>query len=132
MKLAASFLFFFLIFGAQAQKSKVSLDIKFTGIEEGYDHITKYEIYIDDYLIMTTTEQKESIPVLKNFKTTRGNHVLKVVNYTFYNGNWELTNRDNDYTLDGTVEQKINFNKKTLIKILYDLDNPPVPTVEVI
>ena len=100
--------------------------------EEGYDHITKYEIYIDDYLIMTTTEQKESIPVLKNFKTTRGNHVLKVVNYTFYNGNWELTNRDNDYTLDGTVEQKINFNKKTLIKILYDLDNPPVPTVEVI
>lgn len=127
MKIITSLFFVLLALGVQAQKSKVSLEINFVGIVEGYDHTTKYEVYIDDALVVTSPEHKESEGFITKFKTTRGEHTLKIVNLTLYEGTWEVTTRDNSYTLDGVITEKINFGKKAYIDIVYDLDQPPVP-----
>lgn len=129
MKIITSLCFLLLVAGVQAQKSKVSLEINFTGIEQGYDHTTKYEVYIDDALITTSPEQKESETYSTKFKIKRGEHTLKIVNLTLYEGTWEVTSIANNYTLDGTIEKKLAFGKKAYIDILYDLDNPPVPSL---
>lgn len=131
MKFILSLSFLCLIFGTQAQNSKVTIKASFAGIVDGYDNSSQYKIYIDDNLVLTTPAHNYSKPYKLKLQTTRGNHALKLVHYSLYEGNWEITSIDNNYTLDCTIEENINFGKKTKIEILNDLDNPPVPSISV-
>ena len=131
MKFIISISLMLLFFGVQAQKSKVTIETSFKGIIEGYDHSSQYKIYIDNSLVMTTPTHSYSEPYKLKLKTKRGNHLLKLVHYTLYEGNWEVTSIENNYTLDCTIEENINFGKKTKIEIVNDLDSPTVPLVTV-
>ncbi len=39
---------------AQAQKAKLTIEFTWSGIEEGYDHLVKDQIFIDGVLVRTT------------------------------------------------------------------------------
>ncbi len=133
MKLLFTFLFVVGAMTVNAQKSKVTIEISYTGIEVGYDHVTKDEIYIDGKLVKVTEEHKESEPMKLKIKIPRGSHEIKVVNWTLYKGTWEQTTKDNDYSIDGFFTKTYDFGKKVRLSILYDLDKPmesPIVTFE--
>ena len=123
-----SLCFFVLIVGAAlAQNGKLTLRFEWAGIEEGYDHTVKDLVFIDGELVATTEEHKGSSPISLSVKTTRGNHTIKTVSMTLYQGNWEFTRVDNDYSIDGFTEQEYKIGKKSNLLIIYDLDNGPDP-----
>lgn len=126
-----SLCFFLLMMGAaSAQKGKLTLRFEWAGIEEGYDHTVKDEVYIDGKLVATTEDHKGSSPISVTVKSKPGKHTVKTVSWTLYEGNWEETRIDNDYSVDGFTEQEYTLGKKSSLRILYDLDNSPTPIVE--
>ena len=126
------FLILFVLTGtfAVTQKpAKLKVTYKFENIVEGYDHQTKTEVYVDNKLVSTSSEHKQSTPTTINVKTTRGMHNVKVVNYAYYNGQWEERSIANGYSTEGTVTKDWLLKKKNALEITYDL-NQPDPVVK--
>lgn len=106
---------------------KATFHVEFKGIEEGYDHVVKEELYLDGVLIKVTEEHRESENVDIKLKLKKGPHTFKVVSWTLYNGTWEQMTQDNDYSLDGFKEITYEFKKKNAISIVFDLDDRDSP-----
>ncbi|MCE3295834.1 MAG: hypothetical protein K0R65_1548 [Crocinitomicaceae bacterium] len=126
------FLILFVLAGtvAVAQKpAKLKVTYNFENIVEGYDHQTKTEVYVDNKLVATSKEHKQSEPTTISVATTRGMHNIKVVNYAYYNGQWEARSTDNGYSTDGTVTKDWLLKKKNALSVTYDL-NQPDPVVK--
>lgn len=122
---------FVMMMGAtQAQKAKLTFTFEWAGIEEGYDHTVKDEIFIDGKLVATTPDHVGSKSISQTVKTTPGMHTIKTVSWTLYEGNWEETRTDDDYSIDGFTESEYKIGKKSSMHILYDLDNSQTPIVE--
>ena len=127
------FIIFFLLIGsvAFAQKGKLTVNYNFINIEDGYDHVNKMEVYIDDQLVATSSEKLESVPNSINTKVKPGNHKVKIVNYSMYEGKFEVRSVANDYTTEGTIEREITLKKKNTINITFNLDErDPIITIE--
>lgn len=119
------FIIFFLFIGTLAfsqKKGTLTVNYNFIHIAEGYDHVNKIEVYIDDKLVATSSEKLESIPNSVSTKITRGTHKLKILSYCLYEGKFELRSVDNDYTTEGTIEREITMGKKNTLQITFDLD----------
>lgn len=124
MKKIALILCLILSATAFAQKAQLTVNISFTGIVEGYDHLTKDEIYIDDILVMTTDEHLESEPHTVKLKVNKGEHTVRVVNWNKYEGVWEQKTKENQYSVDGFFTETFVFKKKNVLTILHDIDDP--------
>ena len=108
---------------SQAEKEiKVTVKYSFKGIEEGYDHDTRTELYIDDELAATSTVKKESKPNSVTAVTTKGKHTIRVINQALYEGAWEDHTIANNYSIDCLYEAEINVKKTLTIQLLFDLD----------
>lgn len=121
------FLILFVILGgsAVAQKpAKLKVSYDFMHIVDGYDHLTKTEVYVDNKLVATSNEHKQSAPQTISVTTTRGMHNVKIVNYAYYNGQWEERAVNNGYSTEGTVSKDWALKKKNKISVTYDLDLP--------
>lgn len=116
-------LFIAFSYSTQAQKGKVKFTIHFTGIEEGYDHTTRDQIFIDDVLVKTTEEHLESEAHTFTLKMEIGQHAIRVVNWTKYQGKWEETTVENQYNFNGFFSKEFSINKKNTLDILYDIDD---------
>lgn len=115
---------------AFGQECKLTVHIEFKGIEEGYDHLTKDELYIDGNLVKTTDERKESQSVDVKINVPRGTHTFKIVNWILYEGTWEQNTTENEYSIDAFGEIECNFRKKGKISVLYDLDDISSPHIK--
>lgn len=119
------FLILFVVLGsyAVAQKpAKLKVNYNFANIVEGYDHMTKTEVYVDNKLVATSNEHKQSAPQTISVVTTKGMHNVKIVNYAYYNGQWEKRAVDNGYSTEGTVMKDLALKKKNSISVTYDLN----------
>ncbi|MGV3632610.1 MAG: hypothetical protein ACO1O6_15495 [Bacteroidota bacterium] len=119
------FLILFVVLGsyAVAQKpAKLKVTYNFENIVDGYDHLTKTEVYVDNKLVSTSSEHKQSMPTTIHVATTRGMHNVKIVNYAYYNGQWEQRSIDNGYSTEGTVTKDWPLKKKNSISVTYDLN----------
>ena len=88
-----------------AKGSKVktlTIEISFKGVEEGYDHLTKSEIYINGDYIGSTVEHKETRKISKTIEE----HTI-----------------DNNYSIDCIIDETLKLGKKKKIVITFDLDN---------
>jgi hypothetical protein len=104
------------------KSSKVTIEYKFTNIIEGYDHKTKTEFFIDGGKVSESKEHLQSKKAKVKFKVSAGTHTFKMVNYTFFEGRWEVRSIDNGYSIEGTIESEINFSSKRKILVQYDID----------
>lgn len=112
---------------AYGQQGKLTVHIEFRGIEDGYDYMTKDELYVDDQLLQVTDEHMESQAIDVQINVPLGKHKLSVVNWTLYEGSWEKTTIENEYSIDGFGEIQCNFKKKGKVSIVYDLDDQNSP-----
>lgn len=108
----------------EGKKAKIVVKFSFDNIEEGYDHDNKTEVYIDGKLVGTSTVKRESKKNSVKVTTTKGNHEVRIVNYAYYEGNWEEHTIANNYSQDFIYSANMNITKGcTKIKLLFDVDN---------
>ncbi len=111
---------------AFGQQGSVDVSIEFRGIEKGYDHTTRDELYVDGKLLLVTEERLESKAIKLNVQVPRGKHTIKIVNWVMYEGVWEENNVENNYSLDSFREIECNFRKKGQLTVVYDLNESEV------
>lgn len=104
------------------EKSKLTIDWQFTGIIEGYDHDSIVEVYIDDVLAATSTVSKQSKKNSVTVIATRGAHKVRIVNFAFYENQWEEHSHANDYSLDAVYDSNLMLKKKNKISLIFDID----------
>jgi hypothetical protein len=102
--------------------SKLSIDWKFTGINEGYDHDNKVEVYLDGVLVKTSTVSKQSQKNSVTIETTKGKHNIRIVNFALYENKWEEHTIVNNYSLDAKYETDLKLKKKNKISLIFDID----------
>ena len=106
-----------------AQKPcKVKVSYKFDHIIEGYDHTTKSIVYIDGVQVEESREHLQSTPMSVSFTTPKGEHEIRIVTFTYYEGKWEERSVANGYSTEGFVQQRLKFGKKKSINITFDID----------
>lgn len=121
------FLAFFISVAASGQMSTLMVTFKFVGITEGYDHICKSQVWMDDQLLGESSEVKESAGSTFSVKVPYGEHTVRVINLAQYEGEWEEHTIDNNYSIDCLWEGSHTFGKKAnKLFMLHDLDNDTV------
>lgn len=113
-----------LTLGAQAQKKgTITVNAKYTGIVDGYDHINKTVVYVDGVQAGETPELVQSKPNSCSVTVTRGEHNVRIVNLAYYEGTWEEHTIANEYSLDALYEGSVNVKKKLTIDLVFDIEN---------
>lgn len=105
-----------------AQKQGIiTVNSRFTGILEGYDHINKTMVYVDGMLAGETTEQLQSKPNSCSVTVNKGNHSIRIINMANYEGNWEEHTIVNEYSIDALYEGEIKLKKELSINLVFDI-----------
>ena len=101
-----------------------SLTFKYsvTNIEPGYDHLSKLVVYEDGKIIGQSSEQVESKPNSVTVKLSKGNHNIRAVLGSKYEGNWEDHTVANGYSIDCLYDDQVVIKKKTTITLVFDID----------
>ena len=102
---------------------KVTVNYKFTGIRDGYDHKSRTHIYVDGEKAATSSEALESKPNSVSTKVPKGEHDIKVINEAFYEGKWEEHTVENGYSIDCKYENTFTFGKSRKINMVFDIDS---------
>lgn len=106
-----------------AQTTKLTVNVKFIGIEEGYDHQTRTVVFINGNEVGTSPETLESKTGSFTVEVPKGNHQLQVINYALYEGNWEEHSLANEYSIDCIYETTRSFKKPEKLYLLFDIDS---------
>jgi glutaredoxin-related protein len=93
----------------------------YANVNEGYDHDSKMLVYIDGKLIGESKVFKESAHASYDVQVPRGKHDVKIENYSFYEGKWDIHTKENRYSLDAFYNGKIAFSKSTTIDMNFDV-----------
>lgn len=113
-----------ILFSSQlfAQTTKLTVFVKFTGIEEGYDHQTKTAVFIDGNQVGISPETLQSKTGSFTLEVPSGNHQLQVMNYALYEGNWEEHTIANEYSIDCSYETSRQFKKPEKLYLVFDIN----------
>lgn len=105
-----------------AQKPvQLQFTYKFINVVEGYDHISRMKVYVDGNLAGTSTPAKESAVNTLKVDLSKGEHTIRAVMETEYEGVWEEHVIALSYSIDCLYEKLMNFTKK-LTKIVLEFD----------
>jgi len=109
---------------ASAQTSTFTTTFKFAGIEDGYDHICKTQVWINGTLAGESTPAKQSEGGTITVQVPYGEQRVLVTNYAQYEGEWEEHTIDNNYSIDCMWQGTHVFDKKPAkFFLLFDIDN---------
>ncbi|MFZ5554187.1 MAG: hypothetical protein ACOZCO_13805 [Bacteroidota bacterium] len=118
--LTLALLFSFPLLHAQ-KKGKITFDYVTVNIIEGYDHDARLVVYVDGKKIATSGVHKESERKQFTVKVKRGNHKIRAVVETFYEGEWQEHIFDNEYSTDSVYEGELNVKKKQTVTMKMDI-----------
>jgi len=111
--------------GSEAKGEGVPLAItwKFTNVEEGYDHQSRMQVYVDGKLAGISDVYLESKQGKMVVYVPTGNHDIVVENYAFYEGQWELHAIKNNYSIDAFYSINMLFSKKKRsMNLIFDIE----------
>jgi len=107
-----------------AQSSVLTVTFKFIGIEEGYDHLSKTQVWVDETLAGESPEVTQSKGASFKVDIPYGEHTLRIINLAQYKEEWEEHTIANDYSIDCLWEGDFNFKKKRYsFFLLHDIDH---------
>ncbi|MEQ1507364.1 MAG: hypothetical protein ABMB14_34365 [Myxococcota bacterium] len=93
----------------------------FAGIEEGYDHPNRVDVYVDGQPLAQSTVTPQSERNAVSVVVPDGAHTVRVVNSALYDGVWEEHTVANDYSIDCVWEGTVSPRDKKL-DLVFDLD----------
>lgn len=104
------------------EKINVVVDYSFAGIENGYDHQVKMEVFSNDIKVGESNPHLQSESASTTFEISKGNQKIKFLVSVNFNGNWEEHLKANDYAIDAVYETELDAQSDQNIKLLFDLD----------
>lgn len=114
----------FVNLGFSKSKGTLTINYSFSHIEVGYDHLTKCKVFIDGDLFFESKEHKQSEAQSFDLKIPKGNHKIRIVILSQYEGVWEEHSIDNNYSTNAMFTDEIILKKKSTIHLEFDLDQP--------
>jgi hypothetical protein len=96
----------------------------FANIEEGYDHDSRTEVWVDGVKAVESSVTPQSKPNEVTVDVPAGTHQLRVVNLALYEGQWEEHTVANNYSIDCTWEGTVG--PKGQLVLLFDVDQGTV------
>ncbi len=123
MKMKLLILSLFSCMAVMAAKS-VTLTIKWTFEEvvEGYDHENKMLVTIDGKSMGESKVFKETDHCTFVIEVPKGKHDIKIQNYSFYEGKWDIHTKENQYSVDARYENTLDLTKNTVIDMVFNVD----------
>ena len=109
-----------------ARERTVVLEWKFAGIEEGYDHLNRCRIFVDDIELPVSGECKESEPGTYSLRLSSKAHRVWLVNEAYYEGNWMEHTFKNGFSMDAVCEFTLDAKEVAKVQVLFDLDHAGV------
>lgn len=106
-----------------AQTGTLTVKYIFIGVEDGYDHLCKTQVWIDGEMVGESPEVKQTKGSTFTVEVPTGKHEYRIVNLALYEGKWEEHLISNDYSIDCVDEGTHNFKAKNKVFYLYDLDS---------
>lgn len=103
-------------------QAKVIIQYNFVNISKGFDHETKTIVSLDGKPIAESEQHKESQKQTISFLAPKGESQLEIMNYALYRGQWEAHTKANNYGQDCFYKNTINIKRKTVIKLIFDLN----------
>lgn len=94
----------------------------FIGIEEGYDHTHRVEVFADGASVGVSPEGPQSKKDHVRVNVPDGAFDLRIVDSAFYEGRWEEHTVANNYSIDALVERTLTARKKHKLSVVFDLD----------
>lgn len=109
---------------AFAQNTTLTVNFKFLHLVEGYDHKCKAVVYIDGEEVGQSTEENESVTREFKVQVPNGSHDIKVMNFAYYEGEWEEHTVENEYSIDCSFEESDHAfdGKAQKLYLVHDID----------
>jgi hypothetical protein len=108
---------------AFAQAGTLTVKFAFRGIEEGYDHVCKTQVWINGEMVGESAEVKESVGATFTTSVPTGTHNVKIINLAYYEGSWEEHTIENNYSIDCVFHEERTLKAKNKVFFLHDIDS---------
>lgn len=99
------------------------IEWKFIHIEPGFDHLSRFCIYVDDVKVFTSDASLESIGGLFEVMLPKGEHQIRIVSECLRNSTWQEHTILNDFSVDAVLEYKTTVSKAKKLRWIIDLNN---------
>jgi hypothetical protein len=106
-----------------AQSGTMTVKFAFKGIEEGYDHLCKTQVWVDGQMVGESAEVKESVGATFTVKVPTGSHHVRVINLAYYEGSWEEHTVENNYSIDCFYNDTYTLKASNKLFMLHDIDS---------
>ncbi|MEQ1571543.1 MAG: hypothetical protein ABMA64_38300 [Myxococcota bacterium] len=110
-----------LVLAGCAHTGPVTVAWSFEGIQEGYDHPTRVQVFVDGAPVAESSVTLQSEPNKVEVPLEPGAHMLKVVNFAQYEGSWEEHTVANDYAIDCVWEGEVTPSTRK-VDLVFDID----------
>lgn len=101
----------------------LTIDWAFVNIEPGFDHLSRFCVYVDNVKLFTSNESFESAGGLFHVMVPKGQHQIRIVSECLRNSIWQEHIILNDFSVDAVLEQKVTISKAQTLKWIIDLNN---------
>lgn len=102
--------------------ARLTVNWTFTNVVEGYDHKNKMAVYVDGKLVGESAEFLQTSKASYSFDVPVGKHDVKIQNYAFYEGKWDVHSKANGYSVDAFYDGQLTFSKACTMDMKFDID----------
>ncbi len=101
----------------------LAIDWRFINIEPGFDHLSRFCVYVGDVKLFTSAEFLESAGGSFKVMIPKGEHQIRIVSECLRNSIWQEHTILNDFSVDVVLEQNMVVSKAQKLKWVIDLNN---------
>jgi hypothetical protein len=109
-----------------AKNGKLTISYKATGTIEGYSHLSKMKVYVDETLVGESPEKDQQATNSFSVSVPKGAHKVKCQLWAFLGGKWEERTEANEYSFDWSYEENMTLGKKNKLAIVFDITDEKV------
>ncbi len=101
----------------------MEINWRFIHVENGYDHTSRMQVFVDDIEYGTSVQSLESEGGQFNLKIPKGTHRIRIVNQSFLNGVWQDHTIVNNFSVEAVYEKSVEVKKTVRVTLVIDLNN---------
>lgn len=101
----------------------MKVDWRFIHVEQGYDHVSRMLVYVDDIEYGISPQSVESKGGIFTVKIPKGSHRIRIVNQSYLNGVWQDHTIVNNYSVEAVYEKALEIKKSVRVTLVIDLND---------
>jgi len=109
-------------FGKAPKTVQLTINWTFLNVIDGYDHDNKMVVTVDGQKIGESRVFKQTNKSSYTIEISKGKHEIKVMNYAYYNSQWEEHTKANSYSVDAYYEGILDCQGNITLDMTFDID----------